>query len=331
MQRRLPLALLSAAALVCVQPRTAAALVIAKTYAASLSTSAKAVIDTAIAFYETAYSDPITVTIEFHDMGSGLGQSDTFETSLSYAQYRAALLADATSANDLTALANTAGGINNPVNGSASITLKTANARAVGLSGAVGTFIDPLSGCVGYSGDSCIGLNLSNTNDTQRGFSSGSSLITVVEHEINEALGLGSTLTGTTVPINPAPEDLFRWASAGTRSFNTNACGSGPAAYFSIDGGATNLNGFNNCANGADYGDWVTHTPTQIQDAITNGTSAPFMTTALPESVALDVIGYTLAGSRAIPEPASLALLTVGLLGLRHVRRRRADTSAPGD
>jgi hypothetical protein len=29
-----------------------------------------------------------------------------------------------------------------------------------------------------------------------------------------------------------------------------------------IDGGVTNLNEFNNCNNGGDSEDWITHTPT---------------------------------------------------------------------
>jgi hypothetical protein len=62
--------------------------------------------------------------------------------------------------------------------------------------------------------------------------------------------------------------------------------------YFSINGGVTNLDDFNNCNNGGDYGDWITHTPSQVQDAFTNFSAAPFLTYPLPETRALDVIGY---------------------------------------
>ena len=87
-------------------------------------------------------------------------------------------------------------------------------------------------------------------------------------------------------------------------------------AYFSIDGGVTHLDVFNNCNNGGDYGDWVTHTPSQVQDAFTNGTSSLGLTVGLAEVTALDVIGYTL-----IPESAGVALFGVGFAGLFMARR----------
>jgi len=101
-----------------------------------------------------------------------------------------------------------------------------------------------------------------------------------VEHEIDEVLGLGSALNGTTTPAMPWTEDLFRWHIAGTRSYaadasTTNPCGaSTPAAFFSIDGGTTDVDDFNNCNNVGDYGDWITHTPSQVQDAFTNASGA---------------------------------------------------------
>ena len=122
----------------------------------------------------------------------------------------------------------------------------------------------------------------------------------VVEHEIDEVLGLGSDLPSSTMFFqDPAPEDLFRYATtANVRSFSANAsCVSPPQAFFSIDG-TTHINEFHNCSDGADYGDWITHTPSQVQDAVTNGSGSPSLNLTSSETRALDVIGYTLAVRR---------------------------------
>jgi hypothetical protein len=258
------------------------------------------VINTAIAFYESTFSNNLTVHIYFYSMSTGLGQSTFFAFTGSYQGYCTALAASATSPDDATAVANTPCGANNPVTMNSNITIKSPTGLAVGLGTTEQTFPNNPP-CPNFTGSGCIGLNVTLAN------SHPGLLLATVEHEVDEVLGLGSALQGTTTPSNPWPEDLFRWGSKGTRSFATNTstthpCAAGtPPAFFSIDGGTTDLVDFNNCNNTGDYGDWITHTPSQVQDAFTNASAAASLTITSPEVRALDVIGYTVvvsAGSK---------------------------------
>jgi hypothetical protein len=267
-------------------------LTIIPTFNANIDAATQAAINNAIAFYQNTFTNNITINIEFHNMSTGLGQSVAFVFNVPYATYHAALQGNATSTDDVTALANTPSGSTNPINGNANIGLKSPTGRAIGLNTPEQSFNFPGSPCPTFTGSGCIGLNVTLANSI-------GNLTATVEHEIDEVLGLGSALNGTTTPATPAVEDLFRWASAGVRSYSANTstanpCVSTPAAFFSIDGGVTNLNQFNNCNNGGDYGDWITHTPPQVQDAFTNGTGSASLTNTSSEVRALDVIGFSI-------------------------------------
>jgi hypothetical protein len=171
----------------------------------------------------------------------------------------------------------------NPVTGTTTIRVKTANLHALGFSG----FNSGLSG--GYDG--IIGLHTSQLNLSRAStVATKGDLLSTVCHEIDEVLGLSCALDSKSP--DPLPQDLFRYSSTGTRSYTTN----GDDAWFSIDG--TNLLARCNQSSALDYGDWWVagaHTP-RVQDAsATNGkTPNPNV-----ELIALDVIGYTL-----VPVPA---------------------------
>ena len=148
-------------------------------------------------------------------------------------------------------------------------------------------------------------------------------LMAVASHEIDEVLGLGSALNGlsngTASPTGAVwGMDLYRYDQSGTRSFNATLSSQ---AYFSINGGATDLAQFNQTA-GGDFSDWYStspHTP-QVQDAFGTPGSTPNLGVEL---TALDVLGYDLQS----PEPPTAMLVVAALVVFGGLTRRRARPS----
>jgi hypothetical protein len=247
-------------------------------------------INAAIQVYETKFSDPVTVNIKFQEMGSGLGMSSTFYNTISYSSFYNALVADSKTTNDVIALAHIPfnGGID-PVDNTSSIRVTTANQRAIGLSAN-----PPLDGT--------ISVNMSIINIDRISINPGKyDLMAVVSHEIDEVLGTTSSLGPSPEP-NSRPADLFRYNSAGARTYTT----SGDDAWFSIDG-TTRLVQFNQDSQG-DYGDWKSkppfpHTP-RVQDAFATAGATPNLGVEL---TFLDVIGWDLVIPAPIPTIQSVS------------------------
>jgi hypothetical protein len=153
-----------------------------------------------------------------------------------------------------------------------------------------------------------------------------------VEHEIDEVLGgggSGSTLNSVSQFGTDNPDsvftfyqgalDLYRYSAPETPSFSTSA-----AAYLSVNGGATEIVGFNNFSQG-DFGDFGPNTDScagggfggpagLIQDAFNcNNETAEKFTSASPEYAMLESIGYD---PTVIPETSTWLMLLVGFGGL---------------
>jgi hypothetical protein len=259
--------------------------------------------------------------------GGGLGSSLTSVYSARYSVFATQLHgASSGDATDTAALTSVPIQAANPVTGSSVINFKSANGRALGFNTPGGVVVN------GMSYDSELAFN---TSITTPGGPGPYSLLAVAEHEIDEALGLGSDVGGTGFFSNPAAEDLFRYTSTpGVRSYHTM----GPDnTYFSLDG-TTDLVQFNQDVTGAggDYGDWWSHNgggnpgptpPPRVQDAFAFPGTTPTLATdaGSPEIVALDAIGYNLANpASAVPEPSTVCLLgTMALFLTGYTLRRR--------
>ncbi len=270
--------------------------------ASAFSAGDMACINSVIALYQSTFTDAITVNITFNNMNSGLGQSQTTFLSDTYGNVHAKLIADGSSADDTVALAKLVSLV--PVTDGTSIVFSKANAKALGYTSGLGTAQDSI---IGLNASSCFNVHTATAaaaNPTKV------DLFAVTCHELDEALGTVSGADGNT----RLTADLFRFDGAGARSFTGSTSAH---AYFSIDG-TTLLDEYNqnSANNGGDIGDWIKHTPNQVQDW--QGTAGSIADPNV-ELRLLDVVGY----NRATPEPATIAALGLGAAMLIKRRPRR--------
>jgi hypothetical protein len=256
----------------------------------------QAMINRTIAIYESLFSDPITIQIRFRyattdpegsPLSHGLvSESDTtLYTNIPWNTYISALRADARTSNDNIANASLPGNALSP-----NIRPSSANGRAVGLNTPPAMFAN---GSVGQGGpyDGIVTLNSSKPFQFSRPVNGNSfDAQRITEHEIDEVIGLGSRIGDNSSDLRP--QDLFSWSSAGQRNITSSG-----TRYFSINGGVTNIVGFNQDPDG-DFGDWLSAPCPQANPYVQNafsctGQSSDIAATS-PEGINLDVIGYDL-------------------------------------
>jgi hypothetical protein len=291
----------------------------------NFSAADKAQIQDAINFYTSTITSTFDVTIAFGAQSGGGASTSTFSDTVAYSTFYSALVAKSSgNATDTAAIASLGGpNANNPVTNSSNISLRPTLEVALGIGSQVS---DTFSNCGGVTADACIqvGANVLNASGAPMG-----SLMGTVEHEVDEVLGTSSALRSAnspTLPADPSAADLFRYSASGVRGFAYNSstdvpCTGSPTAYFSINSGVTNLNPYNNCNNGGDYGDWIFTDGLQVQDAFGPDDVASALSLGSPEVTLLDAVGYNF-GTAAVPEPSSLVLLLIGLAAIPVLRKR---------
>jgi hypothetical protein len=258
--------------------------------------------------FTSNFSDDITVniTVDAEPGTSIFGRSFPFITPDTYTDLRNKLIADAKSADDLTA--TRAGGsvtVADPTGGTGTWWVTRAQAKALGIiasdSASDGGTAFGAGNSFTFSGPIAAG-----TFDFQG----------IAAHEISEVLGrlgLGGGTTGANSLI-----DLFSYSGAGIRVLG-NGGGPGQQGSFSIDNGTTLLKQYNDqFSNGLDFRDWESVTNDSFNQFSSDGVTNAVSEVDLRE---MDVIGYD--RSAAVPEPSTGILILSGLLAGGYLRRRR--------
>ena len=214
-----------------------------------------------------------------------LARTDILLYRIPWSSYISALRADARTSNDTQANASLPGTAL-----SANVRPSSAGGRAVGLNTPPAMFAN---GTVGQGGpyDAIVTLNSGAPYQFTRPPGPGSfDAQRSIEHEVDEAIGLGSRLGGNGNDLRP--QDLFSWSSAGHRNISTSG-----TRYFSINGGVTNIVSFNQNPDG-DLGDWLSEQCPQTHPYVQNAFACPGQSSDIsatsPEGINLDVIGYDL-------------------------------------
>ena len=321
--------------------------------AAGMDPHAQAGFQRAADYWESQFTDPVTVnlSIGFSALGPGiLGQAGSTRIAATAASTMNALVDDATSTDDLAAVShlpalnfglylsfltqkNTETGsttvsLDNDtfLNGASSnnnryLDITTANAKALGL---VAPDLAAEDASITFS-------SLFNWDfDSSDGVGAGlQDFVGVAIHEIGHALGFVSGVDTVDycitnrIDLDPyavhSVLDLYRYSAAGTLNL-----AAGANAYFSLDGGVTSLGGF---STGVYHGDGrqASHWKDNLGLGIMDPTANPAGQINLPSELDLlvfDVIGWDRVSP--VPEPGGafgmLGLIAGGLLFRRRSR-----------
>src|SRR5262249_38121465 len=283
-------------------PASGGALVITPMFDSSITGDPNAaaietMITNAVNVFESQLNDPITVTILFRyattepdgtPLPSGaLATSTKVIYRVPWSAYISALVADATTTNDATANASLPG---SPLD--TNVDPASADGRAVGLPTPPAMFAN---GSVGTGGpyDGIVTLDSGALFAFTRPPTSGPfDAPTATEHEMDEGMGFGAYLNLDTGGTDLEPQDLFSWSAPTVRNLLSTG-----TRHFSIDGGTTDIVGFNQTSPG-DFGDWLSGTCPQATPFVQNAFGCPGqaadVTGTSPEGINLDVIGYDL-------------------------------------
>jgi len=303
----------------------------------------------------------VNVTINYAALGAGiLGSTNNETMGATYSATAAALAADATSADDATAvgslqpgptldfLTNDTSVVPSPVirdndgsGNNSTLDIPRGNARALGLLPASDAVSD---GAITFSDLFTWDFDRSN------GISGGTiDFVGVAAHEIGHLLGFVSGVDIVDWVSDPGPYvpedtdldifrvfsvlDLYRYSLASLAEDPQPATGAlldlafGDEPFFSIDAGATDLATF---ATGQYNGDGrqASHWKDSLGLGLMDPTFAygEFGVISALDIQAFDVIGWDLVVG-VIPEPCTLSLLGIGLVVAR-VRRRRGRRAA---
>jgi hypothetical protein len=199
-------------------------------------TGFEAAVTAAAQFLDNLIKNPITINIQVgwgeYDNGAysignylSLGGAVAGQ-DLTYSQLKSALVANASTTTDQSAVASLPS--IDPTGGEAFF-VSNAEAKALGLLPANGSKID---GAVGFNSTASWNYN---TND--QAVPGATDLVSDAELELAHALGMELDSSSALM--------LFRYSAPGVRELTVNSDGyTTPAAYFSIDGGKTNLDSY---------------------------------------------------------------------------------------
>jgi hypothetical protein len=249
-----------------------------------------------VSYFESHFNDPVTINLDvgYGEVGGSplsggaIGESSYYLDPYTYAQIKSALTSDAKSTSDTAALNSLPA--SDPTNGE-TFWLTPAQEKALGLIGSS-------SGADGYVGFNS-GANVFDYNNSDGVTAGEYDFFGTVAHEISEVMGrellTGNGLGGTS---DYSLLDLFHYSGSGVRDFSGTTAG-----YFSIDGGATNLNSFNTSSSG-DFGDWKGTTVDAFNAFGTPGAVSPISAADL---TAMDILGWDAVQSGTAPTISSVA------------------------